>query len=149
MSEINSQTPIPPKKTANKSLLTGCLVSVLVVTVIVISIAVWIASTPSKPAPKSITLNAQVSFDGSQFTIRNNDSFDWTDVDLYLNSSGFDLGYTFSASRLSANTSYTVGAMQFTKSDGTRFNPFTTKPLKLNISCKTTTGESGFFGCSW
>ncbi len=43
---------------------------------------------------------------------------------------------------------YTVGVMQFAKGDGTRFNPFTTKPQKFTIWCDTPRGN-GFWGGGW
>ena len=91
--------------------------------------------TPAS-APSDVELNETVRFDGSGFTVRNNDSFDWTEVKLVPNQELLG-GYKFEAPRLAAGQTYTVGAMQFTKKDGTRFNPFATKPLNTVIDCNT------------
>jgi hypothetical protein len=59
-----------------------------------------------------------------------NDNYSWFDVDFRLNSD-----YKLSrVGYIDAHTVYTVGAMEFAKSDGTRFNPFATKPLNIDIS---------------
>jgi len=84
-------------------------------------------SQPSK------TLNAKIQFNGTQFIITNNDNYDWTSVKFKVNSGIISDGYTLKCPRIVAGTTYTVGAMQFTKSDGTRLNPFTTKPKSIFI----------------
>ncbi len=110
-------------------------------------------STPSAPSAQpqtstDIPLKAAIRFTGSQFVISNNDSFDWTNVKFELNSPGlFSSGYILKARRIEAGNVYTVGAMQFAKDDGTRFNPITTKAKKLWISCDTPQGMR-FYGGS-
>ena len=48
------------------------------------------SSGPSEPASSSyIDLSARVNFDGTQFHITNQDSFDWTDVEMDLNGGFF------------------------------------------------------------
>jgi len=41
-----------------------------------------------------------------------------------------------------------VGAIQFAKSDGERFNPFSHKAQSFSIWCSTPSGKSGYHG-SW
>ena len=102
--------------------------------------------TPSEP--DYVTLKANVRFDGSQFIITNNDSFDWTNVELEVNGSLLKGGYKLKQGRMEAGTVYTVGALQFAKSDGTRLNPFTTKPQKFEIMCDTPKGR-GITSLAW
>lgn len=94
-------------------------------------------------------IHAGISFDGTQFQIENKDDFDWIDVKLEVNPGMFSSGYTYKARVLKAGESYTVGAMQFAKSDGERFNPFTHKPKSLQITCKKPGGGSGFYYGEW
>ena len=47
-----------------------------------------------------------------------------------------------------AGETYTVGAMQFAKSDGEKFNPITHKPLNFSIWCDTPKGKGFYYG-SW
>jgi endogenous inhibitor of DNA gyrase (YacG/DUF329 family) len=102
-----------------------------------------ISTTTPTSTPTSVQLNASVSFDGSQFIITNNDNFTWMNVTMYLNDD-----YQYKSPEIPPGN-YTLGAMQFTRSDGTRFNPFATKPLQLTIGCTTNTNADGIFGCTW
>ena len=90
-----------------------------------------------------VALNASVRFTGAQFVIQNKDSFDWTNVKLEVNSA-----YLLETIRIAAGETYTVGAMQFAKSDGEKFNPFTHKPLNFSIWCDTPKGKA-FYYASW
>jgi hypothetical protein len=101
------------------------------------------ASTPRRQAP---SLNASVSFTGTQFVIANRDSFDWTDVRLEINPGVLTSGYSLTADRIVAGETYAVGAMQFAKGDGTRFDPFAMKPLQLSVSAETPWGRGYWLG---
>lgn len=46
--------------------------------------------------------------------------------------------------KIEAGTTYSIGAMQFTLKDGTRFNPFQTKPKDFSIGC-----DNGFGYWGW
>ena len=105
-------------------------------------------SRSSSSSSSIVDLNASVSFSGSQFVIVNNDSFDWTNVKLEINPKTFSSGYVLKTDRMSAGETYTVGAMQFAKSDGEKFNPFTHKALKFSIWCDTPKGNGSYYG-SW
>lgn len=91
-------------------------------------------------------LNAIVNYAGGQFTITNNDSFDWWDVKFELNDD-----YTLKVTSISAGGVYTVGSMQFTKKDGARFNPLSHKPLSFFIYAKTKTpgGKRASYYGTW
>jgi hypothetical protein len=78
--------------------------------------------------------------------IENKDSFDWTNVKLEVNSKTFSSGYILKVGRMAAGETYTVGVMQFAKSDGEKFNPFTHKPLNLSIWCDTPRGKGFYYG---
>ena len=93
------------------------------------------------PVPtKQQELNASVNFTGTQFVITNNEKSDCEAAVIKVNDS-FELdGYT-----LAAGHTYTVGAAQFTKGDGTRLDPFETKPLNFSIGCRGTNEMSQAF----
>jgi len=103
-------------------------------------------TTRTTPKTTTVDLKTSVLFDGSQFIIVNLDDFDWTNVKLEVNSSGFKSGYILNTKKMEAGHTYTVGAMQFTKGDGTRFNPFTMKPLNFSIWCDTPEGNGFYYG---
>lgn len=96
-----------------------------------------------------IKLNASVRFIGTQFIIENDDNFDWLNVKMEVNGSLFKSGFILETNRMEAGESYTVGALQFAKKDGTRFNPVAYKPQKFDISCDTPKGENAFWTGSW
>ncbi len=98
--------------------------------------------------PAYYTLKAIVDFNGSQFIVTNNDDFDWTDVQLEVNSGIIRSGYVFKMRRMNAGVTYTIGARRFAKGDGTRFNPLATKPQKFLIMCDTPQGK-GFWTGDW
>lgn len=106
------------------------------------------AETPSSSTLEYVDLNASVKFTETQFIITNRDNFDWTNVELDVNSGIVKSGYVLKTQRMKAGEVYTVGAMQFAKGDGTRLNPFTTKVLNLSISCDTPGGH-GFWKGSY
>lgn len=103
-----------------------------------------------KPKPKQeVDLVATVRFDQKQFTIINRNNFDWTQVKMEVNSGLIASGYILEQNRLKANTTYTVGALQFAKPDGTRLNPFTTKVLNMTIRAKLPNGQWGWWYGGW
>jgi len=103
-------------------------------------------SPPKRRRSDSEELKATVRFTGTQFVITNNDAFDWTDLKMEINSGLISSGYVLRVDRMSAGETYTVGALQFAKSDGTRFNPFTTKPQNLSIWADTPHGKCFWYG---
>lgn len=89
------------------------------------------SSTPTPTPDTTATFDAQVNFTGTQFYISNKESVDCQDAEITINSS-----YKLDHYNLGAYQIYNVGAGQFAKGDGTRLNPFETKPLDVNIRCR-------------
>jgi len=98
-----------------------------------VGILVSDSETTKTEVVQTKTLSAEITFDGSQFIITNNDNYTWTSVKFMLNSGIISDGYVLRYSRIEAKTTYTVGTLQFAKSDGTRFNPITMKPQSIVI----------------
>lgn len=90
-------------------------------------------SSPKIKTQVERKIHASVSFNGTQFIITNNDSFDWTNVKFELNAGILKSGYILRENRIKSGHTYTVGALQFAKSGGERFNPFTMKPQSMFI----------------
>lgn len=141
------------KESEKKKTQTGCLG--LIGLLIVIAVVMWICGvfeTEKKPQapsePLYVDLKASVRFTGTQFIITNNDSFDWKNVELEINPGLLKSGYKLKAGLISTGQTYTVGALQFAKPDGTRFNPFSIKPQSISISCDTPRGK-GFYSGKW
>ncbi len=143
MVEVKSEES---KKVNKKKTAIGC--GVLLAIVILISVVIGTCLMGDSDTTER-TLNAEASYADGQFTITNNDNFDWIDVEFDLNYETWSSGYTYHTGRLEANTIYTIGSMQFAKSDGTMFNPFTQKPLKMSIRARTPDGKRVEWYGSW
>lgn len=125
------------------------------VLIVALGIGFWViifAVAKHDPKPKAAEqkpaapkMEADVRFTGTQFVIHNENKFDWHKCELSLNQEGvFGDAYELKVDALPSNKTYMVGAMQFAKPDGTRFNPFLLKPQSMNISCK-----EGFYTGGW
>ena len=123
------------------------LVSLLLLGLLII-LALGSGDNEGSSSSSTVDLKASVSFTGTQFVIENKDSFDWTNVKLEVNPEGLSSGYVLKSGRMEAGETYTVGAMQFAKSDGEKFNPITHKPLNFSIWCDTPKGNGFYYG-SW
>lgn len=88
-------------------------------------------------------MNASVSFTGTQFVIKNNDSFDYNNAKLEINDKFILKGYN-----LAAGETYTVGMLQFADDDGNRFNMMV-KPQRFSIWCDLGGGKNGFYYAEW
>lgn len=117
----------------------GCLWIIGIFFILAIVGALFSGKAGEKRASER-KINAAVRFTGTQFVITNNDSFDWAGVTMEINSGLFAGGFVLEHPRLVARQHYTVGALQFAKSDGTRFNPFAMKVQRFRITCETPHG---------
>ena len=102
------------------------------------------SSTPTKKEETQssiIYLNASVSFTGTQFIIKNNDNYDWLNIKMEVNGGLWKGGFILKYDRVIAGETYTVGALQFAKGDGTRLNPFVIKPNSFDIYCYDSKGD--------
>ncbi len=129
-----------PKKKLSK----GCLIALIILLGLIMVGFVTCAVTCITAPDTSVELSPNIRFDGTQFHITNNNDFDWVNVTFKVNSV-----YKLNASLIAAKTEYTVGAMQFAKDDGTRFNPFTTKANDIYISADTVDNRHGSWAGSW
>lgn len=91
-----------------------------------------------------VDVTAEVSFSGAQFTVRNPTAQSWTDLRFKLNDE-----FQLKVARLPAGESLTVGAMQFAKSDGTRFNAFQMKPLNISMTATLPDGKTAWYYGRW
>lgn len=125
----------------------GCLV-------IGIMVAIFIASLMSFDRDETVfarqtptpDLSAKVDFTGAQFVITNSDSYDWTNCDFRINRRLPGGGYRANSVRIAARSSIAVGAMNFARSGGERFDPFRMRPNSFSIACDTPQGRRSYFG---
>ena len=97
----------------------------------------------NETSSKFVELNASVSHSNLQFTIKNNDDFDYKNVKMEVNGE-----YTLIEDKLEAGKTYTVGFMQFADSKGNRFTN-KLKPLKFSITCDLDDSKHGSYFAGW
>lgn len=91
----------------------------------------------NKEEKSQIEIKAGVLFTGSQFIIRNSNDFNWYKCKFEVNSGLVRGGYIYKPPMvIEPNETYTIGASQFAKSGGERFNPFTHKAQNFSIDCR-------------
>ena len=100
--------------------------------------------------PQSITvsLKAKVTFPGERFVVSNNDSFDWSNVRLEIMPESTEYWFGLKVPIISAGQTYTAAAAEFSREDGTCFNPDKMKPRKFRIQCETPTKANGSYQAS-
>jgi uncharacterized membrane protein YvbJ len=113
---------------------TGCTVFIVVI-IIILWALISTNSKSSNSVPTTLSATVASSIDGIKIT--NNDTDQWDNCTFKLNNDYSDQpnGY------LSSNGSVTVPYVSFTKSDGTRFNVFNTKPQSVLVDCQVKGGH--------
>ena len=132
----------------------GCLVFIGLIIVIILIVMIDTdggggSSSSTQEEDSMRELNTSVRYTGTQFEIVNEDSFNWTNVKLEVNSQGLRSGYTLKADVMIAGETYTVGVLQFARKDGERFNPATYKLTNFSIWCDTPGGRKGHYFGEW
>ena len=107
------------------------------------------APKPAPTAPKVVSLPVDVEFDGLAFTIKNLGKSAWGNIRADLNGGVFSSGYIYETDYLGAGATMKVGALNFAKSDGTRFNPLALKPESLAITATLADGSQGAYRVSF
>jgi len=76
------------------------------------------------------------------FTISNENHFEWTDVELTINSTLLSGGYTYQCTQIKANGATWAPAHEFSNAEGYRFDSDSMKPNTLIIQCATPNGRT-------
>ena len=121
--------------------------------IILVCIALFVGKSKIKPSlteavsmqGSTTLLSAEVTMSGSHFIITNNDSFDWTNVELQIISDYIGNNFITMIPKISQGQKLSVHAAEFTQNDGTRFNPYTMKSQSFRIRCSTPTKENGSY----
>lgn len=126
----------------------GCLVASAVIATAMLFGVLTDEGAESGQQGRAVDLGASVLFTGTQFVITNTADFDWSNCEFSINGGLVRGGYEKKEPFIRARTSYTIGAMQFAKGSGERFNPSATKPRSFQIECDTPEGQ-GFDYREW
>lgn len=106
-----------------------------------ITVGILLGSGLCTRAPESAEINPTITGSTLELTLTNKDAFDWTNVQLELNGV---FGYATAA--IYAGESLHIQLQDFTRTDGTKFDPLTEKPSRLLIICDTPTGKAQWVG---
>lgn len=93
----------------------------------------------------TVRLRAEVTFPGARFIVTNNDSFDWKNVKLEIMPESAKERFSLKVPNISAGQTYTAAAAEFSKEDGTRFNPNIMRPKEFWILCDTSANKRGSY----
>ena len=107
--------------------------------------------SPRTPSTEdsSVRLNAKVIYTGAQFTISNNDSYDWSNVELQINSETTGSDFNFRVPKIPAGQSYTIHATKFSTKNGDCFDPYQMKLRRFRIQCESPNGKYGTYFARW
>jgi len=93
-------------------------------------------------------LSGAISYIGNSFQIINNNDYPWVNVRIELNGGIAHGGYIHPLKSLAPGKIIDIPAEYFTDRDGKPFDPSTTKPKNMFISCDTPDGI-GYFISQW
>lgn len=139
------------KKTVRKVRLSPVLLLIIILILICITVYPWSAGTrPSinQGGPSydsNIRLSAKVALTGTRFTISNDDSFDWTNVELNIISENIDNSFSLQIPKIPAGQTHIARAAEFIAKDGICFDPYTMQTDRFSIWCEIPNGESGTY----
>jgi hypothetical protein len=152
--DLGSQTPTvvagstPLPVTAATTRQRRSLVGKVIAGVIALLLMGWCARQidPTSAPSRTVKLDAEVKFNGLQFTIRNPSKVDWANGKAEIN--GVFNGYEYKFGSLAAGQTIQVGALQFAKRNGERFNPIQMKPQEFYVYADIP-GGSGVWQGGW
>jgi hypothetical protein len=93
-----------------------------------------------------VELHPAVAVQRSTLRLTNTDQFGWTQVQLGLNGSSPNEGYTFYLANLPAGGQVELTLASFTTAKGEAFDLRTTKPFLLSLRAKTPQGRGIWSG---
>lgn len=98
------------------------------------------------PPTRTPPMEGRAGVVGGEVVITNDNGFDWTDVEIIINPSGFlsTGGYTYRMARIRAGQTVSIPASDFTQRDGTRFNIRRTAVMRIMVSTKQGTRSVNF-----
>lgn len=114
--------------------------------ILLVLLSIFCASCKTPPSPTDVFLNAIGIRTGDQFILTNEDDFDWTNIRIELNKKESESGYIYKVSKIKSGSTCFLSLMSFTRSDGRRFNPYTTELINIYIQCDTPEGRGYYTG---
>lgn len=118
--------------------------------ILLVLLSCFCASCKTPPPPNDVDLNAIGIRIDAEFILTNEDDFDWTNVRIELNKTDLSKkessGYIYKVAKIKSGSTCFLSLMSFTRSDGRRFNPYTTELINIYIQCDTPDGQGSYYG---
>jgi hypothetical protein len=92
-------------------------------------------------APETARISPAITNTGLELIVTNNDTFDWMNAQLELNNA-----FRYEIAAIHAGETLHLKLQDFTKADGTKFDPLSEVPSKLAIACDTPKGKVHWIG---
>ena len=110
------------------------------ISVFILIVFIVIISFSRKNEKKSIVeLNASIYYDGNQFVVANNDTFDFVHADISI-----DEYYKLRNYNLKAGETYKIWKVEFVHHNGTHY-PQNRTPVQFSIWCELGDHKNGYF----
>ncbi len=94
--------------------------------------------------PVSQALDADVRFNGTQFSIENRSNSSWRDVEVLVGRPGEAPAYRYRADAILGGRTLVMGALNFARPDDMRLNPFRVHPTRWAVFATLEDGRAGF-----
>jgi len=121
------------------------LILICIVIVICCSTVVCEDPVPTPTLGFTTELKASVGIEKGYLEVKNLDSFEWRECKISINSGFFDNGYYKKAGTFSSGTNKKISLLEFTNSNGNRFNILSLKPEKVTVRCYIQGDISAFY----
>lgn len=125
----------PPRHIPTRRIALWAVAAAIVIGVTAV-VALSLSLDEPTTLPSTESISAAITFTGSQFEIRNTGTEAWANITMDIND-----GYELTEASLNAGQTLTVGALQFARKDGTRFNHYQVKPTRFAIGANVGTAN--------
>lgn len=130
----------PPANKANRGCLTGCAIIGGICALVLIgfiAIILLAPTPPPEPTPELVSINPKVEATMNTLIITNRDKFAYDRADVVLNPSGmFQGGHSLTIGAIQPGKTVRYSLLEFTDSDGKRFNPYDVKLTEVRMFVK-------------
>jgi hypothetical protein len=108
---------------------------------VAITAGILVGSGLCTRAPETAEISPAITNTELELIVTNNDTFDWMNAQLELNNA-----FRYEIAAIHAGETLHLQLQDFTKADGTRFDPVSEAPSNLVIACDTPKGKVQWIG---
>jgi len=97
--------------------------------IVIVAVCILIYKMCSGPTTPQVELNGKITKTATQLIVSNNDTSDWTDIEVTINDD-----WSCKVPIIRHGEVFQIGFLNFTKSDGQKFNPFEYSVKNVTLS---------------